>query len=236
MVGAMKHKNSHLLVGYWSRLRKGREVPDQVDIDPRAIKRLLSQVFILDAANATKPVYRLAGTTTCDRFGIELRGTDFFAHWEAQSGAALSSLLRHALRLRQPLCLLAIGVTPDNGMVEIETVLAPLSFGNDEPTRFMGLMQVLGDATPLRGRTIAFERLVGSNFIHEDEPLPAVDIPPAPVAFKPALRVHPKAPHLRLLVSRSEPDAVHYEPDETLRRVLDAFNATLAAGDSKLVS
>ena len=38
----MKHKNSHLLVGYWSRLRKGREVPDQTDIDPRAIKRLLS--------------------------------------------------------------------------------------------------------------------------------------------------------------------------------------------------
>ena len=44
----MKHKNSHLLVGYWSRLRKGREVPDQTDIDPRAIKRLLSYTFILD--------------------------------------------------------------------------------------------------------------------------------------------------------------------------------------------
>jgi len=29
----MKHKNSHLLVGYWSRLRKGREVPAQGDID-----------------------------------------------------------------------------------------------------------------------------------------------------------------------------------------------------------
>ena len=44
----MKHKNSHLLVGYWSRLRSGREVPDQTDIDPRAIKRLLSYTFILD--------------------------------------------------------------------------------------------------------------------------------------------------------------------------------------------
>ena len=32
--GAMKHKNSHLLVGYWSRLRNGRDVPDQTDIDP----------------------------------------------------------------------------------------------------------------------------------------------------------------------------------------------------------
>ena len=43
----MKHRNSHLLVGYWSRLRKGRDLPDQTDIDPRAIKRMLSYVFIL---------------------------------------------------------------------------------------------------------------------------------------------------------------------------------------------
>ena len=62
----MKHKNSHLLVGYWSRLRKGREVPDQTDIDPRAIKRLLSYTFILDYANPARPVYRLAGTALCD--------------------------------------------------------------------------------------------------------------------------------------------------------------------------
>ena len=232
----MKHKNSHLLVGYWSRLRKGREVPDQMDIDPRAIKRLLSQVFILDAGDAARPVYRLAGTTTCDRFGVELRGTEFLAHWEAQSGASLASLLRHALRLRQPLCLLAIGVTPDNGMVEIETVLAPVSFGGDEPTRFMGLMQIVGDAAPLTGRVIAFERLVGSQFIREDEPLPAIDNPPPPPVFRPALRVHPKAPHLRLVVSRNEPESAHHEPDETLRRVLAAFNGPASTSDSKLVS
>lgn len=232
----MKHKNSHLLVGYWSRLRKGRDVPDQMDIDPRAIKRLLSQVFILDAANVTRPIYRLAGTTTCDRFGSELRGTEFLAHWEPQSAVALASLLRHALRLRQPLCLLAIGVTPDNGMVEIETVLAPVSFGADEPTRFMGLMQILGDSTPLNGRVIAFERLVGLKFIREDEPLPSFDSPPPPAAFRPALRTHPKAPHLRLVVSRNKPEPVHYEPDERLRRVLDAFNGPGATGDSKLVS
>jgi hypothetical protein len=231
----MKHKNSHLLVGYWARLRKGREVPDQVDIDPRAIKRLLSQVFILDAANVAKPVYRLAGTTTCDRFGIELRGTDFLAHWEPQSAVALASLLRHALRLRQPLCLLAIGVTPDNGMVEIETVLVPLSFGADEPTRFMGLMQILGDATPLTGRIIAFERLVGLKFIREDEPQPAFE-PLVPPVLRPALRTYPKAPHLRLVISRPEPEPAQYEPDETLKRVLAAFNEPAPRDDSKLVS
>ena len=69
----MKHKNSHLLVGYWSRLRNGRDVPDQTDVDPRAIKRMLSQLFILDAINPGRPMYRLAGTGLCERFGMELK-------------------------------------------------------------------------------------------------------------------------------------------------------------------
>ena len=89
----MKHKNSHLLVGYWSRLRKGRDVPDQTDIDPRAIKRLLSYTFILDCENPARPLYRLAGTGLCERFGFELKGTSFLGHWESQSSLALSPLL-----------------------------------------------------------------------------------------------------------------------------------------------
>ena len=80
----MKHKNSHLLVGYWGRIRKGRDVPDQTDIDPRAIKRMLPYVFILDAEDTSRPIYRLAGTALCERFGFELKGTGFLAHWEAQ--------------------------------------------------------------------------------------------------------------------------------------------------------
>ncbi|HEY0283062.1 MAG TPA: PAS domain-containing protein, partial [Rhizomicrobium sp.] len=107
----MKHKNSHLLVGYWSRIRKGREVPDQTDIDPRAIKRMLPYVFILDAEDPSRPVYRLAGTALCERFGFELKGTGFLAHWEAKSGSALASLLRQALRLKQPVCLSSIGAS-----------------------------------------------------------------------------------------------------------------------------
>ena len=139
----MKHKNSHLLVGYWSRLRSGREVPDQTDIDPRQIKRLLSYTFILDCENPSRPVYRLAGTALCERFGFELKGTGFLAHWESQSGLALASLLRQSLQMRQPVCLSSIAATADNGMVELETILAPVSFNGDfscarEPSAFLG--------------------------------------------------------------------------------------------------
>jgi hypothetical protein len=219
----MKHKNSHLLVGYWSRLRKGRDVPDQTDIDPRAIKRLLSYTFILDCENPSRPVYRLAGTALCERFGFELKGTGFLAHWEAQSGLSLSPLLRQALKLRQPVCISSVAATADNGMVELETILTPVSFNGGEPTRFFGLVQMLSDPMPLLGRAIAYERLVSSELIEEGEPLPQYDQdeppPPPPPQYG---RSHPKAPYLRLVSSQESPAFLNFGSGDLLKSMLDA--------------
>ena len=216
----MKHKNSHLLVGYWSRLRKGRDVPDQTDIDPRAIKRLLSYTFILDCDNPARPVYRLAGTSLCERFGFELKGTSFLAHWESQSGLSLAPLLRQALRLGQPVCLSSVAATIDNGMAELETILTPVSFNGGPATRFFGMVQVLSDPTPLLGRTIAYERLIGSQLIQEDEPLPSYSQSTPPPPPPPATRAHPKAPWLRLVVSEEKPSH-NFEAGEMFGRMHD---------------
>lgn len=219
----MKHRNSHLLVGYWSRLRRGRDVPDQADLDPRAIKRMLSQVFILEASDPSRASFRLAGTWLCERFGFELKGTSFLGGWEAQSRNALILLLRQSLATRQPVCVSSIGSTSDCTMVEIETVLAPLGFGQGAPTRFLGMVQFLGDSGPLAGRSIAFQRLVGSKLICEDEPLSNFTPPsPPPVGS----RTHPRAPHLRLVVSRGGPATVHCEMDEAMRNLIATLEIT----------
>jgi hypothetical protein len=219
----MKHKNSHLLVGYWSRLRQGREVPDQTDIDPRAIKRLLSYTFILDCEKPGRPFYRLAGTALCERFGFELKGTSFLGHWESRSGLALSSLMRQALKLRQPICLSSIAATADNGMVELETVLTPVSFNGGEPTRFFGMVQMLSDPAPLLGRSIAYERLVSSQLIQEADPLPNYDQNQPPPPPPPALRTHPKAPYLRLVVSQESPGLLQFGSGDLLQKVFDVI-------------
>ena len=231
----MKHKNSHLLVGYWSRLRRGRSVPFQGDIDPRAIKRLLSYVFILDCENPARPVYRLAGTALCERFGFELKGTSFLAHWESQSGLSLTSLLRQALNASQPICLSSIAATADNGMVELETILTPISLDGGTPTRFFGMVQMLGDPTPLLGRSIAYERLMGSQLIQEAEPLPNYDqhTPPPPPPAKP-MAGHPKAPYLRLVVSRERPSLLNFGSGDLLEKMLVLFNRWHAANNEDL--
>ena len=221
-VFVMKHKNSHLLVGYWSRLRKGRGTPDQTEIDPRAIKRFLSYVFILDCENPARPVYRLAGTSLCERFGYELKGTSFLGHWEAQSGASLALLLDQALKAGQPLCLSSIAATTDNGMVELECVLAPISHDGGRPTRFLGLVQMMGNPAPLLRRTIAYERLIGSQLIQEGEPVSSHDqMPPPPPA---QIKSHPKAPYLRLVVSRPSPAMLNFGSGDLLQKMARAFS------------
>jgi hypothetical protein len=226
----MKHKNSHLLVGYWSRLRKGREVPDQTDIDPRAIKRLLSYTFILDYEDPGRPVYRLAGTGLCERFGFELKGTSFLGHWESQSTTSLVSLLRQAMKSRQPVCLSSIAATVDGGMVELETILTPVSMNGGEPNRFFGMVQMLSDPSPLLGRSIAYERLVASQLIQEDEPFvenDRNDLPPPP---PPSLRAHPKAPYLRLVVSQDGPALLNFGSGDLLQTVVEAVTRWRGAG------
>lgn len=221
----MKHRNSHLLVGYWSRMRRGREVPDQGDIDPRAIKRMLPYVFILDARDPTRPIYRLAGTVLCERFGLELRGASFFGHWEAQARGALVLLLKQAFAMKQPVCLSAIGTTSHCAVMEMETVLAPITYGNGAPNRFLGIVQFLSDAAQLGGRPIAYERLIGSKMIREDEPNDTASHPPPPAANGPH-----KTPHLRLVVSRDGPAALHFDMDATMRKVVAALDVKPSIG------
>ena len=206
-------------------LRKGRDVPDQTDIDPRAIKRMLPYVFILDAEDPSRPIYRLAGTALCERFGFELKGTGFLAHWEAQSGIALASLLRQALRLKQPVCLSSIGASADCGMVELETVLAPVTFGPGGPTRFVGMIQILSDASQLHGRPIAFQRLAASQMIREDEPLSAYDNLPPPRRRRPAAAQPSQGAASAPGGLAGQAAAVHFA-DEEARQLI----ATLGAG------
>lgn len=218
----MKHRNSHLLVGYWDRLRKGRDVPDQTDIDPRAIKRILANVFILESSDTGRPLYRLAGTAHCEQYGGELKGMSFLARWESESRSALATVLRQALRVRQPVCISSIGATENCGMVELETVLAPVTFGDGAPTRFIGMTLVIGDPTARAGQPITFERLLTSQLISEREPAAPIDLPPPPVRA-----VAGRASHLRLVVNRDKPMTVHCDIDTAMRELIETLQIAL---------
>ncbi|MBV9570507.1 MAG: PAS domain-containing protein [Alphaproteobacteria bacterium] len=215
----MKHRNSHLLIGYWTQLRNGRDVPDQADIEPRAIKRILSHVFILEASETERPLYRLAGTSHCDRYGTELKGTNFLERWEPESRVTAAALLKQAIAFRCPVCLSSLAINEDGAFAQIETVLAPVTFGGSTPTRFIGISQAVGDHGALFGKPIVFERLVSSQRVRDT----GIVDPPDSSAPPPASRCFPKAPHLKLVINREKPAIAPCEMDAAMRRLIEAL-------------
>ena len=219
----MKHRNNHFAVGYWSLIRRGRPAPDQSDVDPKALKRLLPFVFLLDARHSTF-TYRLAGTTLCERYGGELRGRDFLAQWDRESRTKLPALLKEALSVSTPLCLTSVATTADCRMIEIETVLMPMTFNADARERFLGVAQVLTDASPLLGRSIAFEKLVVSDLVHEAECV-VNDLPPPPAPPRAPRRSRTaRGAHLKLVVSQAKPacdrDQMGFDGNDALATLL----------------
>jgi hypothetical protein len=165
----MEDRNCDLMIAYWNSLRRGPNAPAQSDIEPRSISRVLPSVFILDASIPTHPTYRLAGTALCKRFGCELRNKSYLDHWDAPSSEALRVLLRRALKAHRPISLYSVDCCLDAGPVELESVLAPISIKNGEPTRFIGMAQVLNKHAQLTASSSSFQNLSASHLICESE-------------------------------------------------------------------
>ncbi len=95
---------------------------------------------------------------------------------------------------------------------------------------------MLSDPTPLLGRAIAYERLVASEIIREDEPLPHYDQnePPPPPPPPQYLKAHPKAPYLRLVVSQDGPSLLNFGSGDILQSMFDYLRRWRAANESDL--
>ena len=77
----MKHAASRELYAYWQEKRGTRRAPERAEIEPGAIRGVLSDAFILALdRNRGHPV-RLAGTRVCALFGREIKGESFLDFW-----------------------------------------------------------------------------------------------------------------------------------------------------------
>ena len=77
----MKHPASRELFAYWEERRGKRSAPERADIEPGAIRQVLSDAFILALDGGAGHPFRLAGTRVCALFGRELKGEPFIGLW-----------------------------------------------------------------------------------------------------------------------------------------------------------
>lgn len=163
----MKHVASRELYAYWEKRRGKRSAPERSDIEPGAIRGVLSDAFMLALDRSAGHPVRLAGTRVCALFGREIKGESFLDLWTATSKPIVGSLLAI---LADECTGTVAGVTAQNASgdpVDLELLLLPLGTRRPSLARTIGVLaplkvpQWLG-ASPIGALTLGGRRHVGA--------------------------------------------------------------------------
>ena len=197
----MRHRNTELLLGYWSKLRGTRRVPARADIEPRALKRLLPDLFIVDRADRNSYPFRLAGTRMCWLFGRELRDANFLHFFRGACERQARDTFEHALRIATPASIYTIAETLDHRTLRAEILVLPVADPNGRVSRLLGAYTPLDPVMSLAERKLITQWIVSADMVGDGtQTFARDDEPPSPDG-----RSKSPAPYLKLVVSRSDP-------------------------------
>jgi hypothetical protein len=164
----MKHAASQELYAYWQERRGNRQAPERAEIEPGAIRQVLSDSFILALDRATGHPFRLAGTRVCALFGRELKGESFIGLWAAASQPVVADLLAILDHERVGTVAGVTAQASDGEAIEMELLLLPLSAPRPNLARIIGILaplkipQWLG-SSPIGALTLGSRRHVGAS-------------------------------------------------------------------------
>ena len=163
----MKHAASRELYAYWQERRGKRPAPERTEIEPGAIRQVLSDAFILALDGGAGHPFRLAGTRICALFGRELKGEAFIGLWAAASQPIVTSLLNILESERVGTVSAVTGQSGDGEPVELELLLLPLIATRPSLARTIGVLAPLKiptwlGASPIGALTLGGRRHVGA--------------------------------------------------------------------------
>jgi hypothetical protein len=180
----MKQESSRELYAYWNRIRADQPAPARSDIDPADLRRILSDIFILEAVDAETYLFRLAGTRVCGAYCREMKGSNYLDVWSARDRSVMKRLLG-AVTGEAAVAVLGIHGVNDRGQgLSFESLLLPLRNQRPRPDRLIG---VLGPVDPpywLGVAPIVRQEISGLRLINYDER--RLDLEVEPRALKPA--------------------------------------------------
>lgn len=137
----MKHAVSRELYSYWDGLRQGRSAPERTDIDPAAIRGVLSDTFVLsgEAGGQAAPfTIRLSGTRLNALFLREMKGASLLDLWLQADKPAVGRIFQTVLDDAAPLVAGLRGAPTGHRPVDLEMVLLPLRHHGRTHARILG--------------------------------------------------------------------------------------------------
>jgi len=164
---SMKHAASRQLYAYWDERRGKRPAPERGEIEPGAIRQVLSDAFILALDGGAGHPFRLAGTRVCALFGRELKGESFIGLWAAASQPAIRDLVA-ILNDERVGTVAGVTAQSDTGEpIQLELLLLPLAANRPSLARSIGVLaplhipQWLG-SRPIGALTLGGRRHIGA--------------------------------------------------------------------------
>jgi hypothetical protein len=163
----MKHAASRELYEYWDAKRGTRPAPDRSEIEPGAIRSVLSDAFILTLDRDARHPVRLAGTRVCALFDREIKGESFLDFWAAPGRPVVEGLLSI---LSEECTGTVAGVTAENAFgdpIELELLLLPLGVQRPSFARTIGVLAPLKvpawlGTSPIGPLTLGGRRHIGA--------------------------------------------------------------------------
>jgi hypothetical protein len=171
----MKHPSTRELFDYWNLRRAGRYAPERSDIEPGAIRRVLSDSFILAFDPLADHPFRLAGTRVCALFGRELKGEPFGHIWDEDSRSTLRDILTIVADEAVGIVAGATAHVADHPPADLEMLLLPLAHRGRTHVRMLGVLAPL--APPYWLGTFPVERLALGSLRHLGTTLETVAAP-----------------------------------------------------------
>jgi hypothetical protein len=161
----MKHKTSETLYAYWNGVRGTYLAPRRFDIEPAKISSILSSTFMLERIDPKTFRYRLAGTTVCNIFGAELRGSNFLDGWPPEDHLSLIRRLS-VLSSRGAAELMHLEAAPaGRTSIPFELLLLPLRHTGEALDRVLGSFVALDSPSWLGTLPLVSKRLIANEFI-----------------------------------------------------------------------
>jgi hypothetical protein len=136
----MKHAASRELYTYWQALRGRRPAPQRAEIEPAAIRHVLSDAFIVGLDRTAGYPFRLAGTRVCALFGRELKNESFLSLWDDASRKTMRDLL-HLLTSETVGTVAGVTAQSSDGeSVDLELLLLPVAAPRPMLARSIGVL------------------------------------------------------------------------------------------------
>jgi hypothetical protein len=164
---SMKHAASRELYAYWQEKRGTRPAPERADIEPGAIRGVLSDTFILSLDPGAGHSVRLAGTRICALFGREIKGESFLSLWTAENQPIVQGLLSILTEENTGTVAAVTGKNTAGETIDLELLLLPLGTRRPNLARAIGILAPLKiphwlGASPVGALTLGGRRHVGA--------------------------------------------------------------------------